>query len=381
MSGQKNSWRLWIALFGAVLPTSALVAVSPLLNATAMAARDLDTGEIGLIRTSEILTNAIFTLALSTQLTTMSPRLIALFGLTLYVVGCGLAIPGDGFWDLLGARVLSGAGLGCVVAAGAAFYAQLVSPQRVAGALLIPWTAASVICALTAGRAAENGSQLGLFGILAATGLVAILAVAFAPAGKAIFPGGRPKPMPIAQAIRHPYALAVMVLFFGSTASWHYFAKVGMAHGLAQSQIGIIIASVGVLGAIVTAIGAIMMRDGMVRVIVLCALICFASAATTVPISTGETLFIVAYALQSASYVLIAVALPAVGLKLDNTGSLNASAQGMQTFANAFAPATGGYLLLQTGGGFWPLSVLCAICGVITIGLFAFATRKARQSP
>jgi predicted MFS family arabinose efflux permease len=375
----KNPWQMWVALFGAVLPGAILVAASPLLNKTAMLARDLNEVEIGTIRTCEILLNACLTIFLSTRLTKLSPRVVAMTGAGLTLIGNLAAIPGHGFVDLLLARLMTGAGIGCLVVSGAAIYAQLQSPQRVAGALLIPWTLGSVTTASIGGRAAEAGSQAGLFGLLAVMSAIAFVAVSVAPRSPPQQTGPQASFAALFSALRQPFALGFMVLFVGSTATWHFFAMIGASHGIQPGAIGQVIAGVGVIGSIVTAIGAVLMRDQWVRVVCLCAPAAFGAATIVVPNAPGELGFIAAYAIQSISYVPITVAMPALGLRLDATGKLNAAAQGWQTFANAFAPAMGGAIVHAFGHS--PLSFVNAACAATAFVLVAFATRNAMKAP
>jgi predicted MFS family arabinose efflux permease len=372
-------WRLWAALFGAVLPGAMLVTASPLLNAVSMQLRDLDPLQIGLIRTSEILLNASLTIYLSTQLARLSPREVGLIGALLTLVGNLAALPGDGFWDLWVARLIAGAGMGCLAAAGAAIYARIESPQRVAGVLLIPWTMGSVIAALVAGQAAKAGAPIGVFGVLAAAGAVAALALMAAPNAPLAKPAAPLQTAGLSQlfaTLGNPFAIGVMVMYFGSTASWHFFAGMGAAQGIAPNQIGGLIAVVGVAGAIVTGLGAVLMRDAWVRRAALAAIGAFALATITLPIAGSAVLFVAAYALQSMSYVLTSVMLPALGLRLERTGALNAASQGLQAFANAFAPAIGGLLVL--GGAYWPLSFLNAACTLFAFAAIYLATRTAQ---
>lgn len=370
-------WRLWVALFGVVLPGAILVTVSPLLNATSMQVRGLDSLEIGLIRTSEILLNASLTIYLSTQLTRFSPLQLGLVGAGLTVLGNLAALPGEGLWDLWVARLIAGAGMGCLTAAGAAIYARITSPQRVAGVLLIPWTIGSVIAALAAGHAAQTQAPIGIFGLLAGVGVIAAIALLSAHTAIAT-PGPAPASAEIGRphvlaTLGNPFVIGAMVMYFGSTASWHFFARMGATHGIESNQIGGIIATVGLVGAIFTALGSILMRDAWVRAAALAAIGAFALATTTLPSALNGMTFVAAYAVQSVAYVLITVMLPALGLRLDRTGALNAASQGWQAFVNALAPATGGLLVL--GGAYWPLSFLNAACGLFTLTMIFLATR------
>jgi predicted MFS family arabinose efflux permease len=368
-------WRLWLALFGMVLPGGVLVSVSPLLNSAAMSARDLGPEQIGLIRTAEILLNACLTLWLSTRLTKVSPRPLALIGASLLVIGNLAGIPGTGFYDLLAARLIAGAGIGCMAGAAAATYAQLASPQRVAGALLPFWTMASVAAALISGQAAKHYAQLGVFGVLAAVAMLAIFIVSFTPPGR-----GHAAHAPAAGGLRRTtaqwfYLAAAAVLFFGSTGVWHFFARIGLSHGLASDQIGLIIAGGSLASGVVGAL-AFFAKDGLVRIAALTSVGVFALATISVPLAPTAAAFIAVYAVQSICYVVLTIFTPAVGVRLDRTGSTNAAASGAQTFFNAFAPATAGYLIAGLGGSYAALALICAVCGAVAFACIVMATLK-----
>lgn len=381
MSGTAaKPWRLWLALFGMVLPAGVLVSVSPLLNSAAMSARDLGPEQIGLIRTCEILLNAGLTLWLSTRLTKVSPRPLALIGAVLLVIGNLAGIPGTGFYDLLAARLIAGAGIGCMAGAAAATYAQIASPQRVAGALLPFWTIASISAALISGQAAKHFAQLGVFGVLAAVAALAIIFVSFTPPGR-----GHAANAPVAAATaRTPqqwlYIAAAAVLFFGSTGVWHFFARIGLSHGLASDQIGLIIAGGSLASGVVGAL-AYFAKDGLVRMAAVGAVAVFALATVSVPLAPSAVAFIAVYAVQSICYVVLTIFMPAAGVRLDRTGSTNAAASGAQTFCNAFAPATAGFLIAGLGGTFAALALICAVCGVIALTCLVLATRKLPAAP
>lgn len=366
-------WRLWLALFGMVLPGGVLVTVSPLLNSAAMTARDLGPEQIGLIRTSEILLNACLALWLSTRLTKLSPRPLAMIGAALLVIGNLSGIPGAGFYDLLAARLIAGAGIGCMVAAAAATYAQLESPQRVAGALLPFWTVGSIIAALVSGAAAKHFAQLGVFGVLASVSALAFVIVAFAPPGRghaAHAPAGGPAQRSPQQWL---YIAAAAVLFFGSTGVWHFFARIGLSHGLQSDQIGGIIAAGSVASGLVGAL-AFFAKDTWVRVAAVIAIGLFGVATISVPIAPSALAFIAVYGVQSICYVVLTIFMPAAGVRLDRTGATNAAAGGVQNFCNAFAPATAGFMIANLGGSYAALSIICAACGLIAFVCFFLAS-------
>jgi len=372
-------WRLWLALFGMVLPGGVLVSVSPLLNSAAMSARDLGPEQIGLIRTAEILLNASLTLWLSTRLAHVSPRPLALIGAGLLVIGNLAGIPGAGFADLLAARLVAGAGIGCMAGAAAATYAQIASPQRVAGALLPFWTLASIAAALISGQAAKHFAQLGVFGVLAAVAALAIVFVSFTPPGRghaAHAPAGAGLKRTPAQWL---YIAAAAVLFFGSTGVWHFFARIGLSHGLASDQIGLIIAGGSLASGVVGAM-AYFAKDALVRTVAVASFGVFALATISVPLAPTAAVFIAVYAVQSICYVVLTIFTPAVGVRLDRTGATNAAASGAQTFFNAFAPATAGFLIAGMGGSFAALALICAGCGAISVACIVMATLKLPAS-
>ncbi len=365
-------WRLFAALFGLVLPVAVTVTVSPLMNSVAMDVRHIDSVQIGAIRTAEILLNASLALYLSTKLTTIVPRTLGLIGAALFLAGNLGGIPGTGLVDLLVARLVAGAGAACLGAAGAALYGQFKSPQRAGGMLLPAWTLASVIGALVAGAGAKVHSQTGVFGVLVAAAVIGLVFIACLPGGRAPAPAAAPA-LPIARSLRSPYVLGAGAIFFGSTALWHFFARVGLSHGLDPEQISQIIASASILSGVLGFIAAFV-RDRWVRYGMLAAVAIYGAASTTVAWSPTALVYLAAYGVQSVAYVFATILMPAVGIRLDRTGATNTAAGGVQTMVNALAPVTAGVLV--QGGSFLPLGAMCAGATLIAFVLLLIASRS-----
>ncbi len=366
-------WRLYAALFGLVLPVAVTVTVSPLLNSVAMDVRGLDTAQIGAIRTAEILLNASLALYLSTKLTTIVPRTLGLIGAALFLAGNLGAIPGTGLVDLVIARLVAGAGAACLGAAGAALYGQFASPQRASGMLVPAWTLASVTAVLIAGAGAKAHMQTGVFGVLAAAAAIAMVFIAFMPGGRAPAHVAAPA-LPIAKSLRSPYVLGAGILFFGSTALWHFFVAVGLSHDLDAEQISKIIAAASVLSGVLGVL-AVLVRDRWVRIGMLVAVAIYGIVCTTVAWSPGAVVYLAAYGVQSVAYVFVSILMPTVGIRLDRTGATNTAATGVMTMVNALAPVTGGTLVKATGS-FASLGAMCAGAGLLAFVLLFIASRS-----
>jgi predicted MFS family arabinose efflux permease len=365
-------WRLFAALFGLVLPVAVTVSVSPLLNSVAMDLRGLDSVQIGAVRTAEILLNACLALYLSTKLTILVPRTLGLTGAGLFLAGSLGGLVGTGLVDLAIARLIAGAGAACLGAAGAALYGQFSSPQRASGMLVAPWTMASVAAVLVAGDSAKAHSQTGVFGVLAVAAVIGAVFIACMPGGRSPAHAAAPA-LPILKSLRSPYVLGAGCVFFGSTALWHFFARVGMSHGLEPDQVSKIIATASVLSGVLGAI-AILVRDRWVRNAMLAAVAIYAVMSTTVALSPTALIYLAAYGVQSVAYIFVSILMPTVGIRLDRTGATNTAANGVTTMANAMAPLTAGVLV--QGGSFLPLGAMCAGAGVLAFTLLFIASRS-----
>lgn len=365
-------WRLYAALFGLVLPVAVTVTVSPLMNSVAMDVRHIDSVAIGAVRTAEILLNATLALYLSTRLTTIVPRTLGLIGAGLFVLGNLGGIPGHGLADLAVARLAAGAGAACLGAAGAALYGQFASPQRASGMLVAPWTLASVIAALVAGAGAKAHSQTGVFGVLVAVGVIGLFFTAFMPGGRAPAHAAAPA-LPISRSLRSPYVLGIGCMFFGSTALWHFFARVGLSHGLDGDQVGKLIAAASVLSGVFGVV-AVLVRDRWVRIAMLVSVALYGIMSASVAWSQSALMYTAAYGAQSVFYVLATILMPVVGIRLDRTGATNTAANGVTTFVNALAPIVAGYLV--KGSSFLPLGAMCAVSGTLAF-LFLFAAARS----
>lgn len=368
----KGRWRLFMALFGIVLPGAVTVSLSPLLNAVAMDVRHLSTVEIGAIRTGEILLNGLLALFLSTRLTRIEPRLLGFLGAGLVTLGSLAAIPGTLLWELAAARLVSGAGGACLAAAGAALYGQFASPQRASGALIGPWTIASVAGAIIAGEGAKAHSQTGVFGVLAIAATLAFACILFMPRGPAPAHAQAP-PLPLRESLRRPYVIGVGILFFGSTGLWAFFTRLGQGLGLDQGQSGQIIAMGSVLSGLL-GVAAVLVRDRWVRIGMLVSVALFATANTTLAFAPSAGVYLFAYAVQSVAYVFATILMPVVGIRLDRTGASNTAATGLLTFLNAFAPLTAGYLVRD--GSFVPLGFMCGLSGLLALTFLFIASRS-----
>ena len=366
------TWRLWLVLLGCAIPIQMTVTASPFLNGVSMDARGLDSAQIGLVRTAEILTNASLQIWLSARIIRFEPRTLALIGVCLIGLGNLICTAGIGVWDLAAGRIICGAGAGSAAAALGAFIAQTQSPHRVVAGLAVPVTAAAILTSLGVGRAVEAFGQAGVFGILA---LGATVGFAFALSA----PGGRPharhapKVNSMLGALRSPFVLACLTLYIGSTAVWHFFERIGISHGLEPRQIGDLSAAVG-LGCAVLAPLAALVRDAAVRWGTLGALICFGIGSSTIPLSNSETVYAAGFALQSVAFAFWSIFAPAVASRLDRTGGLAAAGNGWNALGNALSPAIGGALIL--GGSFAPLGALCIVASMVTVTLMTIATRN-----
>ncbi len=388
----ERRWRLWLTLFCLAFPLQATVTASPFLNALAMDVRGLNTAEIGAVRTIEILINAGLMIYLSARLAKLNAVRLGLFGLAAYFGGnllCLAATPlvaplatppswTQGFdtlvknWDLALGRAIAGAGAGCANAALGALLARMASPHRAAALIALPITVTALLAAGVTSRAAETQAAIGVFGFLAAGGAVALLGVAFGP--------GRLTPLTqppmlgsMLDGLRQPYVLACATMYFGSTAVYHFLAKIGAGHGLGEKQIGEIVILVTIACAFSVPVAALI-RDTWVRAGFLASVALFAVGSSSIPLAPNATVYTAAFWLQSAAFGFYQILGAAVAARLDRTGGLAAAGNGWQALGNSLSPFLGGVLIL--GGAFWPLGLLCIAASSVTFVLYVVATRR-----
>lgn len=370
-----SDWRIWAACFGLWIAPAATVSVSPIMNSVAMDARLLSEAQIGMVRTLEILLNAGLTIWLSLRLGQLHPRPLGFFGLALLAAGNFACTLGTDIGSLIAARLAAGAGAACVMSAGSALVARIKSPQRLIGGLAVPITAIGVASTVIAGHLVATQGQLGAFGTIGAAALFALPFAAFTPARLAQTQA--PRIDSLFTSLKHPYVLASAACYFGSTAVWTFFARIGLSLDFNAANVSTIIAGVSVAAGVLGALGALA-RDSWVRVIVLATIVIFGVCYVIVPLSPyapqGAAIFIAAFAVASVCYALLQNFFTVVAVRLDRTGALNAAGNGWASLANALAPWTAG-ALITASGSFAPLAGMVAFAGVATFVCLWIAMR------
>jgi MFS family permease len=302
-SAPPSRWRLWLALLALAMPVQMTVTASPFLNGAAMDARHLDTSGIGAIRTAEILTNACLMIWLSANITRFRLRSLGLTGVCLFLLGNLTCLLTDSVAGLAAGRILAGAGAGAMAATLGALIAQARSPHRVASLIAIPVTLAAIVTALGVGRLAETAAELGVFGFLCAgAALGVVLFLIAAPDGKP-HAAHAPQITSLAGALRSPYVLGSATIFFGSTAVWHFFERIGVGLDFSPRQIGELSAGVAIMCGLFAPVAALV-RDGWVRWAFLGAVLTFGVGSAMIPLSTNATMYGGAFAMQSVGFTL-----------------------------------------------------------------------------
>lgn len=369
-------WRYWLAVLAIALPAQMTVTASPFLNGLAMDSRGIGSQTIGLIRSGEILLNASLMIWLSARIVRFAPKVLALVGLSGFIVGNLVCALGAGLWDLTAGRLLAGAGAGVMVAALGAFVAQLQSPHRVAALIAIPVTGGAIATAVLASQAAEARSSLAMFALLAAGGAIGVLLMLTAPGGR-IHANHAPVFSSMLKALRSPFVIACATIFIGSTGVWHFFQRIGLSHGLDNAAIGVLTVQVSIACALLAPLAALV-RDAWVRMAFLASLVAFGIGSTLIPLSTSAQFYAAGYLIQSAAFTFYTLFIAAVAARLDRTGGVAAAGNGWQALGNAVSPALGGVLI--AGGAFWPLAIVCALASVATVTLAFFGTRGLAAS-
>jgi predicted MFS family arabinose efflux permease len=365
-------WRIWLTLFCLAFPLQMTVTASPFINDISMTLRGLNTDQIGIVRTAEILFSASLGIFLGPRIIKVEPRVLALIGMSCFLAGNLAAIPGVGFWDLAAARVLAGAGAGMTLASMAPFGAQLPRPERVAAALALPITGLAIATAFIAGAQAKAVNPAGVFGLLAGAAVVSVIVVAFCAPGGRFHAGFQPKFGSLLGALRQPYVLGWATIYLGSTAVYHFLVKLGAGHGLNAEQVGQLAGITGIVCGLAAPL-AFLVRDSFLRWAFLAAVLLFGIGSSAIPLAFNAYGFAGAFIAQSVAFTFMQILTSGVSARLDRTGGLGAAAGGWNSLGNAFSPALGGVLI--AGGSYWPLGALCAIASLVTLSLFFVATR------
>lgn len=366
-----RAWRYWLAILAVAMPVQMSVTASPFINGLAMDTRQAASETIGLIRSCEILLNASLMIWLSARLVHFAPKVLALAGLTGFIVGnliCGVS---NDLTGLATGRLLAGAGAGAMVASLGAFVGRLASPHRAAALIAIPVTGGAIVTALLASAAADAKSSLGLFGLLATGGSLGLLLMAAAPGG--FFHAAHSPPFrSMLRALRSPFVIACATIFMGSTAVWHFFQRIGLSHGLDNAAIGTLTVQVSLACALLAPAAAIV-RDAWVRWTFIGSLIGFGAGSTLIPLAPDAHVYAAGYLLQSAAFTFYTLFVAAVAARLDRTGGIAAAGNGWQALGGAISPAIGGMLI--SGGAFLPLAVFCALASLATVTLGVIGTK------
>jgi len=364
----------WIALLGLSVPLYATITLSPLLNGAAMDGLNIDSLQIGGIRTSEVLVNALLTIGLAPRLVRFEAKRLGLLGAGAMTLAAAASAFAGTPEHLLGARLLAGAGAGLCQCALVILMAQTQSPQRVGGSLMAPITGIAVVVALIGGQMTQAHGQKGVFLCLAGA---CSLGFALAYSGPRSFAATRrpqhgAAPATSLGALRSPYVLAAAMVFFGSTATWAFFERKGRSLGMAPSDISNLIAAALVAAGIFASL-SMLVRDHRTKAFAIGAIAVFSAAAAATALSSSAAMFAAAYIVQTIAYAWAQNLLTALGVQLDATGGTAAAGRGWQTLVNAGAPALGGALVLW--GGFPPLAIVCAAAGLWSV-LFLIRSGK-----
>jgi DHA1 family inner membrane transport protein len=367
------AWRTWMgyaALAGAPLVGTV---VTPLMTATAMSARHLGEGQIGLVFTEELLIASLMTIALAPALSNVSLRSVGVFGLLLMAAGNLGSILAPGFAGLLEARAVSGVGLGAVLAAQGAVVAQSRRPQFLVGALAAPITLVLVAISILAGRIAETRGPVGPFGLYAMAALVAAGMCLFAPREKQVRSGPADSLARLLRMARSPFVIASFVVYIGAGSIWAFFGRIALTRGLGEAGVGDVIAGVTVIGGLCGALTAIIVNR-WIGAAALGAVALSAAANLTIVFAPDASLLIGGALANAIGFNLTQALLLVIGAKLDRTGALNAAGLGWSTLGGAIAPGLAG-ALIQATHSFVPLGFIVAIFAAATLTFLRAALR------
>jgi MFS family permease len=259
----------------------------------------------------EFLCNAITTIWLSSRLAHLSPRVLTLGGLALFFAGNVACSLGGAYWPLVGAFALRGVGIGCLTNASSALAARIASPQRLLGASMPLQMAMIIAGPVIGGRLAPDYGQAGVFGVYAASALIALPMAIWTPLS-ALAPGGErnlaAEARHVAQSVvgllRAPFVWSGVFSFLGLNAIWPFFAKVAELRGFSSAQTGDLIA-VTTVGSGAIGIASALVRDDWVRRALLAAILVCGVSAALVPVAPSAGLLIAAFAVQAVSFVFL----------------------------------------------------------------------------
>jgi predicted MFS family arabinose efflux permease len=376
-SARFADWRIWVGVFAVAMPAQITSTCSPFLNGAVMAERAISEDQIGLIRTLEILLSAGIMIYLSAHIVRYPLRAIGFIGAGLMIAGNVAAIAADPLWALGAARLVAGAGQGCLMAAMGGFVAQTQSPHRIGALVSVPVAASAMTASVIVGGISKQFGEDGVFAVIIVGALIGATLLALTPPGKPHAAHER-KVTSMISALRSPYVLSYATIFIGSTAVWHFFTGIGARHGLDTPYLGNLNAIVALACVALVPLAALA-RDHHVRAGVLIALVVFGIGSSSIALSLNKSMFIGAFAMQTLGYAFWTIFGAAVAARLDRTGGLAAAGQGWNALGNAFSPAIGGYLITHVGG-YPALGALCIAASIITIALMYFATRNLPPS-
>jgi MFS family permease len=365
-------YRLATGVFGANLPSTAVINVFPFLAGAMIDTRHVSPAHVGFVMSVELLAMAVVAIGLGALPVQVRPRLVGIIGCCAFAVGNLLSMQA-GPVMLLGARALAGMGGGLAITAGGRAVAQSSTPARLSSYVAVALSILGVGMAVIAGAAVRFDGYSGGCLLLACIGIAGAVCAIALPAHSRIGDGaGLARAGPdVRKTMTGDWIAATALLaaacctFAGMGGVWTFSERIGLATGLSTTAVANAIGFTSLAsaaGGAAAAVVARLHRDFLSAGVG--ALICGFSAAALALASTPVS-YVLALAVLSFAFIFVGPFLVSIAVQVDPTGGLAGAQQGGQMLAAAIAPFAGGLILAS--GSFRTLAFCAAVAAILAV--------------
>jgi predicted MFS family arabinose efflux permease len=350
----------------------AAFSVLPLIVGAIAQLPALDEARAGYVASADLVGFAAAALAAVVWVGRIALRRAAIAGLALIVTGNLISLGAVGFVDLLGARLLAGAGAGAAYAVAMSTLARASNPDRAFGIMIAAQVAFQVVALFSLPRLIALWGIQAIFVALAGIAALALPGVGLLARvmhsqthGTSLMP----------RAWRGWVGLGGVLLFsLNIGAVWAYLERMGVVAGLSSPDVGTVLAAslgVSVLGAL----GASWLSDRWGRRLPFAAAVgAQLLALALLSSNAGASAYVVGAALYSLIWAFAVPYLYSIVSSRDPTGQLIVSAPAAQAIGASLGPMLAALLL--RGDSYFLVDGLAALALLGALACMIVATRS-----
>lgn len=346
--------------------------VMPLLLDGFMDRFDLSATVAGLVAAAQLLTTAVFALALSARAARPGRVRLARIGLVAAAAGFACAWIAPTVEVLFVANTLAGAGLGATYAAAAAALSSAPHVDRATTLTVFFSTLATAVLILSIPLARSFVGDTGGFLLLAVCCGIGLLLLGGLPDATSITQQSPPT------RLSWMFVAAVALLGISEQGVWSYAEVLGRRNaGLDASSTAAVLGVAAVAALLGVPLAGIVRRACGIRVALACVLMVGAVAKVTVAFSGAAAVFAIACVSWQICYLATLVLMLAAAAQFDPSGRWSAASAGALALGTGTGPAAIGATLDQFGAMGLAIGIVIAVA-VAAVPILGLANRVDR---